>query len=305
VTELIMHCYDASPFTQKALRMLGIKNLDWNWVETPMAPPKDDLVALTGGYRGTPVMQVGRHVFIDSQLIARELERRFPEPSLYPGGDRALVHMLVKWSDALFRAGLEIAIEQTSKSWPEGFLADRKQLFPDVGFAAAQASSGHGRAQFRAHALLIDEQLADGRAYLLGDEPGLADVQAHVFVAMARGFFPEIARGLLDGCGRLHAWERRMGEVGEGRRRSMSGRDALDIARRSDAPLTGTVSDDAALGFRANQSVTVRPDDTRRGAVAGELIHLDREQIAVRRRHEACGEVAVHFPRLGYRLEAA
>ena len=49
MTDLVLWSYDASPFTQRALRLLGIKNLPWKWVETPMMPPKDDLVALTGG----------------------------------------------------------------------------------------------------------------------------------------------------------------------------------------------------------------------------------------------------------------
>ena len=53
--DLILHHYDASPFTQKTLRMLGIKAAQWYSVETPMILPKPDLITLTGGYRGTPV----------------------------------------------------------------------------------------------------------------------------------------------------------------------------------------------------------------------------------------------------------
>ncbi|TFH41515.1 MAG: glutathione S-transferase family protein, partial [Lysobacterales bacterium] len=51
MSRLILWSYDASPFTQKALRMLGLKGPEWGWVETPMMPPKDELLALTGGYR--------------------------------------------------------------------------------------------------------------------------------------------------------------------------------------------------------------------------------------------------------------
>jgi hypothetical protein len=58
MTEIILHHYDASPFTQKALRMLRIRDLAWLSVEMPMILPKPDLVCLTGGYRGTPVMQI-------------------------------------------------------------------------------------------------------------------------------------------------------------------------------------------------------------------------------------------------------
>jgi len=86
MSELILHSYDASPFTQRALKMLAIKGLAWHSVTTPMMPPKDDLLALTGGYRGTPVLQIGADIYIDSQRIARELEERFPRPSLFPDG---------------------------------------------------------------------------------------------------------------------------------------------------------------------------------------------------------------------------
>ncbi len=103
MTDIILHHYDASPFTQKALRMLGLKKLEWRSVETPMLLPKPDLVCLTGGYRGTPVMQIGADIYIDSQRIARELERRYPEPTLFPAGDAGLGYALVKWSDDFFR----------------------------------------------------------------------------------------------------------------------------------------------------------------------------------------------------------
>ena len=88
MTDLILHSYDGSPFTQRVLKMLAIKRARWRWVETPMMLPKEDLVALTGGYRGTPVLQIGADVYIDSQRIARELESRFPQPTLFPGGRR-------------------------------------------------------------------------------------------------------------------------------------------------------------------------------------------------------------------------
>ncbi len=306
MSTIILHCYDASPFTQKALRMLGIKGLDWQWVETPMMPPKDDLVALTGGYRGTPVMQIGRHVYVDSQLIARELERRFPTPTLYPGGNGALAHMLVKWSDALFRCGLAIAIQTTSSAWPEPFLADRKYLFPDVDFAAAAAGSEHPQAQFRAHVRLLDELLADGRHFLLGSAPGLVDVQAQVFVAMARGFFPDIAAQLCVDLVHLTPWEARMTQIGEGRRTAIAAEQALQVARESHDPITGHVDPNEAAtlgaGIAHSGRVEISPDDTRRGGVVGELVHLDGYQAVLRRSHPRCGVVAVHFPRLGYRI---
>ena len=102
MSDIILHHYDASPYTQKVLRILGLKDLEWGSVETPMILPKPDLVCLTGGYRGTPVMQIGADIYIDSQCIGRELERRVPEPSLFPVADPGLGYALVKWSDEFF-----------------------------------------------------------------------------------------------------------------------------------------------------------------------------------------------------------
>ena len=41
MTAIILHHYDASPFTQKALRMLGLKRLAWRSVQTPMGETRD------------------------------------------------------------------------------------------------------------------------------------------------------------------------------------------------------------------------------------------------------------------------
>jgi hypothetical protein len=59
-----------------------------------------------------------------------------------------------------------------------------------------------------------------------------------------------------------------------------------------------------AQDLREGLLVEVVPDDTRRGAVQGRLAALDWNEVGVRRTHPACGEVVVHFPRLGYRVTA-
>ena len=68
--------------------------------------PKPELMPLTGGYRKTPVLQVGADIYCDTRLIARELERRFPAPTLFPRGNRGMALALSHWSDtALFEPG--------------------------------------------------------------------------------------------------------------------------------------------------------------------------------------------------------
>ena len=83
----ILHHFEASPFSEKIRVIFGFKRIAWQSVLIPRIMPKPDLVPLTGGYRRTPVMQIGADIFCDTQIITREIERRFPEPTLFPGGN--------------------------------------------------------------------------------------------------------------------------------------------------------------------------------------------------------------------------
>jgi glutathione S-transferase len=303
MSDLILHHYDASPFTQRALRMLGLKRLAWRSVQMPMMPPKDDLVALTGGYRGTPVLQVGAEVFIDSQLIARKLEQLHPLPSLFPAGDAGLQLAMVKWGDQFFRSALKIVLGAMADQWPEPFRKDREHLFPDIDFSTVGVEAAHWRSQFRAHAWLLEQQLADGRPWLAGAAPTLTDIQAHPFVAMMRGVMPDAAGELLTGFTRLAGREQRMLGFGEGTRTEIDAATAHAVARAaSPAPVAVDIDPQDAQPLVAGTQVAVEPDDTQRGGSVGELVMLKPNEVAIRRTDPRVGEVVVHFPRLGYRV---
>ena len=114
-TGIILHQYDISPFSEKVRIILGIKNLAWSSVIQPVIMPKPDLLPLTGGYRKIPVMQIGADIYCDSAIIIRELERRFPEPSIYTGADRGISHAIEFWADhPLFT--IEMCIRDSSSS---------------------------------------------------------------------------------------------------------------------------------------------------------------------------------------------
>ncbi len=54
MSELILHHYANSPFSEKVRLVLGLKGLSWRSVTVPVMMPKPDVLALTGGYRRTP-----------------------------------------------------------------------------------------------------------------------------------------------------------------------------------------------------------------------------------------------------------
>ena len=76
MSDLILHHYPMSPFSEKVRLILGHKQLAWKSVLIPSVMPKPDVVALTGGYRRTPFLQIGADIYCDTALIARRLVER-------------------------------------------------------------------------------------------------------------------------------------------------------------------------------------------------------------------------------------
>src|SRR5262249_39957910 len=87
---IILPHFDQSPFSEKIRLIFGLKKIAWTSFRISRIMPRPDLMPLTGGYRRTPVMQIGADIYCDTQCIMRELERRFPEPSLLPRGYEGL-----------------------------------------------------------------------------------------------------------------------------------------------------------------------------------------------------------------------
>ena len=64
--QIILHHYPMSPFAEKVRLIFGFKGLSWASVHIPNVMPKPDLIALTGGYRKTPVLQIGADIYCDT-----------------------------------------------------------------------------------------------------------------------------------------------------------------------------------------------------------------------------------------------
>jgi len=302
--EIILHHYDASPFSEKARLMLGAKSLAWRSVKTPNMMPKPDLVPLTGGYRRAPVMQIGADIFCDSQVILAEIERRAPEPRMIGGLDFAIN----LWADRLFfMVTVPIIFGEIGEAVPRAFIEDREKLSGrpfDV--AAMKAAAGPMRGQWRAHAGWIEGGLkGDAGGFLAGDRAGLADIAAYMNVWFLAGATPGITDALLAGMEHLDAWRARIAALGHGRRTEMTGADALDVAR--DAEPEAFTRHDAAdpAGLAPGTSVTVSADDYGRDPVAGTLVALDAERVVIARDTRDLGRLHVHFPRAGYVVAAS
>ena len=300
--EILFHQYDSSPFSKKVRVCLGIKKLAWGAVDQPVIMPKPDLVALTGGYRRIPVMQIGADIYCDSQLIVRELERRYPEHTLFPQSDSGLAHANALWSDrVVFHAAVAIIFGGLGDTVPPAFINDRSALSGrPFDPAAMRAAVPHMEAQMRAHTALLSDQLADGRVYLTGERPGLVDANGYYNLWFLRSAFPPAER-LFDSAPFVPDWLERVKSIGHGERMEVSREAAIDIARTSQ-PTTGTIATQDAM--LEGKQVAVAADDYRRDAVRGLLVGSSEHHLSIRREDPRAGEVVVHFPRIGFTLQS-
>ena len=303
MSEVILHHYWPSPVSEKVRVVFGIKNLVWRSVEIPRLPPKPELMPLTGGYRLTPVMQVGADIYCDSHMIMREIERRQPEPTLYPGGSQGMPWAVAEWTDgSLFQNVIRTVFADTRETMPEGFWADRGGLYFGDGFDgdAIEAALVQNLVEIRAQFGFVDQRVSEGRDFMLGDAPGLPDALCYYLVWFLRGRYsggPEF----LTQFPSLNAWEERMKAIGHGTPSEMSAAEALDIAAAAEPQTADAADPNDPTGLVPGDQVEVVPP-AGDAAVAGTVVSLSRDHVAIRREDDRVGTVCVHFPRIGYNV---
>jgi len=301
---LILHHYDTSPFSEKVRKVLAHKRLAWRAVEQPTIMPKPDLLPLTGGYRRIPVLQIGADVYCDTQLIVRVLERLHPSPTMYPGGSEGTCNAWNLWADRfVFLAAVSVVFAEIGAFVPKEFIDDRTKMMPGRDFNDLPRMAPYARDQLRGHLATLDAALADGRPFLLGADFSLADAACFHplwFLRMA----PQ-AKTVTDAWPRITAWLARLDGMGQGERSAMTPGEALAVARAATPAASGGVDPDEPNGLRAGQRVAVTPDDYAFDPVAGEVLFSDAHEVAIRRTDPGLGEIAVHFPRFGFRVDVA
>jgi glutathione S-transferase len=308
VHDLILHHYPQSPVAEKVRKVLGLKGLAWRSVEIPRLPPKPDLMPLTGGYRLTPVLQIGADVYCDSQRIICEIDRRHPDPTLFPASGAGMPWALGRWTDGpLFKSVLGVVLGAQAKQLPPEFAADRGRLYfgPDVDYEAMERDVPHQLAQVRAQLGWVEARLATGRTFVLGEQPGLPDALVYYIVWFLRGRYAGGA-ALLEHFPNLLAWERRVDAVGHGSPSDLAAREALAIANAATPEPSAGVPNDDPQPLRAGQAVAVTSEtDDGTAPIAGLLATLSMDEIAIRHHTPETGDVVVHFPRVGYRVAVA
>ncbi|SEJ17400.1 glutathione S-transferase family protein [Pseudomonas sp. NFR16] len=310
MSELILHHYPASLFSEKARLMLGFKGLSWRSVVIPPIMPKPDVTALTGGYRKTPVLQIGADIYCDTALIARRLEQEKSSPAFYPEGQEFTASSLAAWADSvLFLHAVSLVFQPAlmavrfAKAPPEAvkaFSADRASFFE--GGTATRIPLELAKHQWPTLMGRLQLQLERNGDFLLG-APSIADFA----VVHTLWFLKQtpVTSPLVDDYPEILAWYQRVIGFGHGAASELSSADALEIARRA-APQPLPVEDFIdPNGFEVGQQVSVSAVDYGVNPVQGELVFNGREEIILCREDERAGDVHVHFPRYGFQIKAA
>jgi len=303
MTEIILHHYAISVFSERVRLALGLKRLSWRSVSIPHMMPKPDLLPLTGGYRRTPVMQLGADIYCDTLLILRKIEALHPQPTLYPGGSKGLSTALAWWVDkSLFWPVLGVLADTLGPRIASDFVAERKAFGFPLGAQDVKPLLHRHLQQGAAHLDWMTDMLSDGRPFILGEEVSVADLAAYstFWVLHEQGGDEALARLPYE---KLRAWASRVSSVGHGTPIDMSAAEAIEVARaaRPEMPLTG---DDDPSGLKSGAIVLVAADDTGRDPVRGQLLAADAQEIVIRTEHPRVGEINIHFPRAGFDVTA-
>ncbi|MBI3767650.1 MAG: glutathione S-transferase family protein [Deltaproteobacteria bacterium] len=302
MNELILHHYSISPYAEKIRAILGFKKLTWRSVTIPVIMPKPDLTALTGGYRLTPVLQVGADIYCDTKVIARRLEEERPAPTLYPDDFAAITRAVSLWGEALFMSLVTLGL--ASGAFPREFIEDRRKMVPGgIDEAQARTVMPSRLDHIRATLDLFERQLADGRPFVLGEAASLADFSMYHPLWAMRG--NPLSAVFLAPHVRVGRWLDRMAAFGHGTATEMTAADAVRTAREA-TPTTQPAEDPGdPSGRHVGDRISVFPEAYGRDPVEGEIVRADAHSIAIRRRDERVGEVVVHFPREGTIILAA
>ena len=305
MSELILHHYATSPFSEKVRLVLGMKGLRWRSVTVPVIMPKPDVVALTGGYRRTPFLQIGADVWCDSSLMCRVIDRLAPEPPLYPRAIAGLAEIVAQWADtSLFWTAVPYTMQPAGVAHlfagapPEAlkaFGADRAAMNPSM----RRAPIADARAALVAYLGRLASLLADGRPYLIGESASIADFSAAQSIWFMRRAPPIAA--LLAGTPSVVAWFERVAAFGHGTSESIGSAEAIEVAAQARSHAPTTVGE--GQGFVAGAEVRVSAADYAHDEIVGSVVGIDDDEVVLARDDARAGRVHVHFPRIGFHVK--
>ena len=304
MSDVIFHHYPQSPVAEKVRVAFGMKAMSWQSVEIPRVPPKPLLMPLTGGYRRTPVAQIGADIYGDSQNIFRMLDEAVPAPQLVTG----MSMTLASWAESvMFSLAVRVILTHAMDGAPEGFINDRASIYFGKDWTREQmkADLPAFEAQLQAGFAMVEAHAAQSGDFLFGDSPNQADANLHYLLWFINGRW-ERGPEFLSQFPHLMALEAKMAALGHGTMTELSAETALEIARDATPQSPTGIHCQNPEGFAVGDKVIIRQaGDTADPDITGHLRMLDSTRVSIDLTDDAVGDIALHLPVMGYMIKKA
>ena len=303
----IFHHYPQSPIAEKIRITFGIMGMEWQSVQIPRIPPKPLLMPLTGGYRRTPVLQLGADIFCDSQVIAWQLGLQNNNAPAYQLSNKSLELILGSFGEAiLFSLSVRVVLTTSMGKAPEEFIKDRGSLYFEPGWTVEEMKNSLPSIllQLQAAFDLINHHLLENGPFINGDIPSYSDAVVQHCVWFLCGRWEggiDFIKPFDAVCKQREA----IASLGHGISHDISAEQALETATKNIPNAPMGINCKFTGGLRRGQRVKIRPNGrTSDPDVIGALRYLDETIIVIDYEHEEIGQVAIHFPVLGYQISA-
>jgi glutathione S-transferase len=299
--QVILHHYPLSPYSEKIRLAMGLKGVKWNSVERPPWTPRPQLTPMTGGYRRTPILQVGAEFYCDTLHILRTVEKLGTAGTLYPAGQEGLAKAFGWWIEKSSFFNAVCLTIGNMPGLPKELIEERRPLFRvDLDPEVLRTKRALYLQRFDAHLAWLAEVLSDGRNFVLGKAASAADLSAYHPIWFARSNGGSQVNDLIAFTGEIQPWYDRVTAIGHGEVTQMTPDQAIQAAR-TDVP---SEPDDwwpeaHHLGLSRGDWVSVTPDDYG-NPVCGNLLAWTANEVVIRHEDPSVGKVNLHFPRVGF-----
>ncbi|KAI7865860.1 hypothetical protein BDF14DRAFT_1820686 [Spinellus fusiger] len=308
---IILHMYTKSPLSRTIAWALNYKNISYETVSISMIEPRPLRRPLDGGYRKTPILQIDNHVYCDTKVILAELEKRYPEPSFYPKTrsgcpTTALTRIMAQWIEHALV--LCVAQRVLLLDLPKAFIKDRTDLTGNnLDSSMARTFAIHSEIEIKAQFNIANDLLKEqngGKEWILDtDFLSLADLHLATGVLFCNQIMGEewIADNFPVLQSHMHKVVDAINDEKLKNMPAISAEEAIERARNF-PDFVGTV-DAGRTSLSVGTLISVTPKDMGRVPVIGTLVHMEKQEIVVKRKDEESNlEVFIHFPQVGFSI---
>ncbi|KAJ2958930.1 hypothetical protein NQZ79_g5534 [Umbelopsis isabellina] len=298
--DVLQHSYSVTPFGKKVECILKYKKIPYSYVTIPLTADRPLRAPLDGGYRKTPILQIGSNIYCDTHCIIRELEKRYPTPTLFPktqsGSDIAgITWMMTPWAES--QLILSLASQIDFSSFPEEFVKDRDAW---RGYKRDPTVAPFDKDRIRAQLAWLNQQLADKKWLLDTTTVSLADFNA----ALPIQFIKDCKLTFLHEFPAITKWyDEFLSIIPTYTPEEMTAEEALEIAKNTPIVINESTDINDPNGLKPGDEVTVTPWDTGRVPTAGTIVSSCVDSVTLRRKDAETGiETLIHFPRSAVRV---